>query len=457
MRTAKLTYARNPGEFSMSPVTRPLARLLACWLLLTTVGCATLHIPQLDLRSRKATARNPVAKVVCLWEPAEGRDPKGNPCHGFAGQILFLNSSSLPVSVDGDVRVYLFDDQGTVEEQSEPLHKFDFDNGAWSQHYTYGTLGPAYNVFIPYMRHGTYEATCALRLRLTPKQGPAVFSEMASIELMSFHGGTKPVSKKPQVDSRVEAATAEDLTSVNKRRRTTTISLNPNGASETPANGDHDNEIQLAGYEAEPRPLTSNDAKIAQLEQMVKELREQQRTQVSPVKQAVPAAVPSPPPRRLEEVIDEPSRGRLKSSPTLERASAEKAEPSASTDSVRRQVKPKVSPQRHLLEDDEPADVSSTTSKPHPLLDDESPAPRRVTRISSQSAHHPLEDALDDERPPVRERTATRKVIPPEASSSGQDHSISVDPFDPIDIDTIETTAVDERQITRRQLRAVNH
>ncbi len=446
----------------MSPVTRPLARLLACWLLLTTVGCATLHIPQLDLRSRKATARNPVAKVVCLWEPAEGRDPKGNPCHGFAGQILFLNSSSLPVSVDGDVRVYLFDDQGTVEEQSEPLHKFDFDNGAWSQHYTYGTLGPAYNVFIPYMRHGTYEATCALRLRLTPKQGPAVFSEMASIELMSFHGGSKPVSKKPQVDSRVEAATAEDLTSVNKRRRTTTISLNPNGASETPANGEHDNEIQLAGYEAEPRPLTSNDAKIAQLEQMVKQLREQQRTQVAPVKQAAASdVVPSQPPRRLEEAIDEQSRGRLKSSAlkpaSSDKAEPEKAEPSASTDSVRRQLKPRVTQQRHLLEDDEPADVSSTTSKTHPLLDDEAPAPRRVTQASRKSAHHPLEDALDDERPPVRERTATRKVIPPEDSSSGQDHSISVDPFDPIDIDTIETTAVDERQITRRQLRAVNH
>ena len=446
----------------MSPVTRPLARLLACWLLLTTVGCATLHIPQLDLRSRKATARNPVAKVVCLWEPAEGRDPKGNPCHGFAGQILFLNSSSLPVSVDGDVRVYLFDDQGTVEEQSEPLHKFDFDNGAWSQHYTYGTLGPAYNVFIPYMRHGTYEATCALRLRLTPKQGPAVFSEMASIELMSFHGGTKPVSKKPQVDSRVEAATAEDLTSVNKRRRTTTISLNPNGASETPANGEHDGDIQLAGYEAEPRPLTSNDAKIAQLEQMVKELREQQRNQAAPVKQAAATeVVPSQPPRRLEEVIDDQSRGRLKSSAlkpaSSDKAEPERAEPEASTDSVRRQLKPKATQQRHLLEDDEPADVSSTTPKAHPLLDDEAPAPRRVTQVSRQSTRHPLEDALDDERPPVRERTATRKVIPPEATSSGQDHSISVDPFDPIDIDTIETTAVDERQITRRQLRAVNH
>ncbi len=451
----------------MSPVTRPLARLLACWLLLTTVGCATLHFPHLDLRSRKATARNPVAKVVCLWEPAEGRDPKGNPCHGFAGQILFLNSSSLPVSVDGDVRVYLFDDQGTIEEQSEPLHKFDFDSGAWAQHYTYGTLGPAYNVFIPYMRHGTYEATCALRLRLTPKQGPAIFSEMASIELMSFQGGTKPVSKKPQVDSRVEAATAEDLTSVNKRRRTTTISLNPNGASEPSATGDHDSEIQLAGYETEPRPLTSNDAKIAQLEQMVKELREQQRNQAAPVKQAAaPEVVPSPPPRRLEEVIEEQSRGRLKSS-TLKPASsdkaetekveAEKAEPSASTESGRRPLKSNVTPPRHLLEDDEPAVVSSTASKAHPLMDDEPPAPRRVTQTSRKAARHPLEDALDDEQPAVRERTATRKVIPSDTPSAGQDHGIVVDPFDPIDIDAIETTAVDERQITRRQLRAVNH
>ena len=445
----------------MSPVTRPLTRLLGCWLLLSTVGCATLHFPHVDLRSRKATARNPVTKVVCLWEPAEGRDPKGNPCHGFAGQILFLNSSSLPVSAEGDVRIYLFDNQGTVEEQSEPLHKFDFDSGAWAQHYNYGTLGPAYNVFIPYMRQGTYEATCALRLRLTPKQGPAVFSEMASIELISFHGSTKPVSKKSEADSRVEAATAEDLTSVNKRRRTTTISLNPNGAVESPVT-ESGNEIQLAGYEEQPRPLTSNDSKIAQLEQMVKELREQQRSQALPEKQAAASKpVAAPPPRRLEDVIEEPQRSKLKSSvpkpAPIENAEPDNVEPSASTDSIRRKIKQVAAPQRHVLDDDEPANLVSTPAKAHPLMDEETTAPRRVTQVRRDVKRHPLEEALDDEQPSLRERTATRKVIPSDAPSAGQDHILSVDPFDPIDIDAIETTAVDERQITRRQLRAVNH
>lgn len=115
-------------------------------------------------------------------------------------------------------------------------------------------------------------------------------------------------------------------------------------------------------------------------------------------------------------------------------------------------------PLRHPLDDDEgPATVvrAPARAKSHPLndVDDESDQvtvsvgkPRKTPRP------HPL-DELDDE--PVR-NTATRKTIratevtpQPETDRRG-----SIDPFDPIETEAIETTAVEENKVIRRQLRS---
>jgi len=461
----------------MSPVSRSGFSLLACWLMLTTVGCATFDLTHIDLRSRKATARNPAIRIVCLWEPAEGRDPKGVPCKGFAGQVLFLTSSSLPVSVEGDIRVYLFDDQGTAEDQAKPLHQFDFDTGAWAQHYSYGTLGPAYNVFIPYMRRGPNDATCALRVRLTPKKGPAIFSDMTSIKLLGFENRKPASTLIPLTDPRVEQTTPEDLTAVNKRRKTTTITLNgKNGepaSSTTTTPGDApQNTIQLATFEdidkSDMKPLSSDDVRIRQLEQMVKELRAQQG-QLKGDDQKMPAA----PPRTLEEIGITPGRIRVRSAEgaadeqetSADRANVnrprEDATSSYSTDSVRRQLRAVPSERRHPLDDDaEPAiSVRSNRSAVHPLLDS-SDEPVRAARSSSTAAshaprkRHPLDDLGEDE-PPRRTMPKTVRVVEPEPYGES-DRSRGFDPFDPIETDAVETTSVNDSPTVRRQLKAAS-
>jgi hypothetical protein len=81
--------------------------------------------------------------------------------------------------------VFLFDDVGTVEEQSKPIHQFDFLGDAWTTHLQQSTLGPAYNVFIPYVRKHAFQVNCALRVRLTPPEGEgsAVYSETVYVTL----------------------------------------------------------------------------------------------------------------------------------------------------------------------------------------------------------------------------------------------------------------------------------
>lgn len=458
----------------MSPVRRSSFSLLACWLTLTAVGCATFDLAHIDLRSRKATARNPAIRIVCLWEPAEGRDPKGVPCKGFAGQILFLTSSSLPVSVEGDVRVYLFDDQGTAEDQAKPLHQFDFDTGAWSQHYSYGTLGPAYNVFIPYMRRGANDATCALRVRLTPETGPAIFSDMTSIKLLGFENRKPASAIVPITDPRVEQTTPEDLTAVNKRRKTTTIALNGNTSESSPTATVAEkakSPVQLTTFEeidnSDMKTLTSDDVRISQLEQMVKELR---ALQGQP--KADEPKEPAAPPRTLEEIGITPGRIRMRSveganeeqggAPARATETQSRGDTSSSStgESVRRQLRAAAGDRQHPLDDEsEPIiSVRSNRTTLHPLKEalDEPVRPVRSSSVTAASRppqkRHPLED-LSDEEPPRRAIQKTVRMVDPEPQGE-TDRGQPYDPFDPIDTEAIETTSVDENRSLRRQLKS---
>lgn len=171
----------------MKSMTRTMSRVVAAGVLAITLsGCATLDMPNWDRHDfNRATDKVPAAEIVCVWKPAEGTGMDNLPTRGFAGQILFFNRhDSEPIVVDGDVRVYLFDDVGSVEEQSKPIHQFDFQAEAWNTHARMTTIGPSYHIFIPYTRkNNTYRTTCSLRIRMTAENGRAIFSDVIKVPL----------------------------------------------------------------------------------------------------------------------------------------------------------------------------------------------------------------------------------------------------------------------------------
>lgn len=146
-------------------------------------GCTTLDLNLADFR-REVDQTASVAEIVCLWEAAEGVGLDGLPTRGFAGQVLFfVKGQAEPVKVNGDVRIYLFDNLGTSEEQSRPLHEFNFPGDAWNAFLAKTNLGKAYQIFIPYTRKGGLQANCALRVRITAPDRKPVYSKLATVAL----------------------------------------------------------------------------------------------------------------------------------------------------------------------------------------------------------------------------------------------------------------------------------
>lgn len=150
-------------------------------------GCSSLDMNRLTGGSPRVTyedASKPAVRALCVWQEAQGQSQNGQTARGFGGQIYFFNAvDSMPVVVDGDVRIFLFDDEGTPEEQAKPIGEFDFPREMWRGMLHDSQFGPAFSVFIPYPKPGYHEVGCSLRLRLTRPDGSKLFSEIASLKL----------------------------------------------------------------------------------------------------------------------------------------------------------------------------------------------------------------------------------------------------------------------------------
>ena len=301
-------------------VQRIVLPLTCAMFLCSLVGCSTFHVP-FEKKIPKASASDPVVQVLCLWQQAEGRDPEGYPCKGFSGQILFLsNKAATPVQCDGDVRIYLFDDQGDTEAQAKPLRQFDFDAGSWDVHLTKTSLGPTYSVFVPYVRRGVKDANCALRIRLKPKTGPVVFSELSN---MPLNGNKKPVmgeSAKPLSIEETDRMAADEM--AGKLLRTTTISMGSNPKTTEslagPKKEEKVNQIQLASHEVvSESPKESAEAeRIRRLESMVQQLLEQKsNSQTNSTSMNQPNLSLDRLDLNKPQVVDSPPAGRLKWKP----------------------------------------------------------------------------------------------------------------------------------------------
>jgi len=166
-------------------LTQRLFRIVAVAATFALAGCAMPDVFKLSSKDDvpKAGPKNPVIRILGLWEPAEGT-LQGKSTRGFSSQIMFFSQNSdLAAEVDGDVVIYVFDDYGTAEEQAIPFDEYRIEAAALVAHMGKGPLGATYAIFVPYRRPGSHEAKCSLRLRFTPKGGQPVYSGMMNVVL----------------------------------------------------------------------------------------------------------------------------------------------------------------------------------------------------------------------------------------------------------------------------------
>ena len=149
----------------------------------SSIGCTSLSVPHFGESKTENVGAKP-ARCLCLWQPVHGQDAAGQQVSGFGGQVYFFAAGSEePIEVDGDVRVFVFDDVGTPEQQARPKDVQDYDSFVWKSFLNNSQFGSNYTVFVPHAAASNYESICSLRLRLKRPDGSQLFSDMATVKL----------------------------------------------------------------------------------------------------------------------------------------------------------------------------------------------------------------------------------------------------------------------------------
>lgn len=186
------------------------ALLLAC-LLLASSGCSYRKGERWKFAGwdvRKAVGMSPSkpkpetpTRLVTTWTEAVHNRAGETPKRGFGGRLAFFkNGSEDPVRVEGQLVIYAFDESGEDPYRTEPTKRYIFPAEQLTVYESDSTLGPTYNIWLPWDQAGGIERKISLIARFEPKDGPIIVGEQTR-HLLS---GSSPDSASRQLASTVQ-------------------------------------------------------------------------------------------------------------------------------------------------------------------------------------------------------------------------------------------------------------
>ncbi len=231
--------------------------------LFSSIGCTSLTVPHIE-QSETTTIKGKPSRCLCMWQPVKAANASGQPVQGFGGQVFFFEAGSEePIEVEGDVRVFVFDDVGTPEQQARPKTVKDFDSFVWKSFRNESQVGTNYAFFVPHDKASKYESNCSLRLRLDQPDGSQIFSDMATVKLAGELRRDKSIrqlvsprehsirpdrSRELRVDLEQGRDAADRATTIGSIREGS-LSLSENDATAEEALNDHA-RLKIQRYEA---------------------------------------------------------------------------------------------------------------------------------------------------------------------------------------------------------------
>lgn len=113
-------------------------------------------------------------RMAVIWHDATASQPGATATRGFGGRIYFYNQYDKPITVDGELVVYGYDDTGTDDRKSSPDKKFVFEAHELQRHEGESDLGTSYSVWIPWDKVGGYRKNIGLVAVFKGKRGEIV-------------------------------------------------------------------------------------------------------------------------------------------------------------------------------------------------------------------------------------------------------------------------------------------
>ncbi|MGL4595702.1 MAG: hypothetical protein ACRCUY_13340 [Thermoguttaceae bacterium] len=130
------------------------AFLCCCLFVIVTFGCKSNQTYKQMAAKNHFSKNSPKipTQMVDVWQTYAESNVNGVPMRGVGGRILFYQDAKrkIPVKVDGDLTVFIFDGNEKNPATAKPLWVHKFSAETLAQHYSYKKpLGHGYDFFLP--------------------------------------------------------------------------------------------------------------------------------------------------------------------------------------------------------------------------------------------------------------------------------------------------------------------
>lgn len=176
-------------------------------------------------------------RVVATWVDTVRNKPGQKAERGFGGRVYFYDRQTDPITVDGRLVVYAFDETDREATDHQPTRRFIFPAGRLSQHMSESELGASYSFWLPWGSVEEPSTKVSLIARFEPTRGGGLVVSDQATQVLPGQGVAAPDAGREMIASQPPAGvrqagfaepTAQPQPAAvepRKRLSTTTISL----------------------------------------------------------------------------------------------------------------------------------------------------------------------------------------------------------------------------------------
>lgn len=131
-------------------------------------------------------------RIVATWSDTIRQTPGKPSERGFGGRLYFHDRANDPITVDGRLVVYAFNEQGRAPTDHKPTKRFVFPAEQLHRHMSVSEIGPSYSVWLPWGSVEGSPAEISLIARFEPLQGGGLVVSDQSKQRLPGQGTAVP-------------------------------------------------------------------------------------------------------------------------------------------------------------------------------------------------------------------------------------------------------------------------
>lgn len=166
-------------------INRRCLRLCFAWMLgLSMLAGCNLLDGEKDWLGRKEAPETidgeTPQKLVAIWSNSVVNQSGQRAIRGLGGRVYFYNDEHKPITVNGDLIVYVYDDSSPEgKERKEATRKFKFSNEELASTLTSTQIGPSYSLWLPWDEVGGEKTHLSVIPVFTDAKGRLVVGDQA--------------------------------------------------------------------------------------------------------------------------------------------------------------------------------------------------------------------------------------------------------------------------------------